>query len=582
MFLQFKYRMNKGPQMAAVGMGVAIALLLAVLNGAFEGLELGILDRFFRLRSAEATDPRILVVTIGEDDLSAVGHWPISDATLAELVRQINQHEPAAIGLDLYRNFPVEPGVDELIEVFERSPNVIGIERVIGEPVPAHQTLIAVGQTAAADFVMDDDGRVRRGLLSVIAPTGEVKQGLAAALSLDYLSDLGIEPEALAGRRLALQLGKARIERFEKNGGSYVDADAGGYQVLMNYRGDSRQFDSISMTAVLAGELTDERVQGRIVLVGSTAVSLNDLFYSPPGGTEQIAGVYIHAHLVSQLLRAALDGEPFLRTVPDAVEWLWTALWIAASIGVSRSVLYSRSLQAKLPMWQLVIRLVGVAVSLAMTGYGLFLAGWWLPLALPTVAMVATTVLGVAYRNAQLQTLAAFDELTRVANRRYFDQYLANALNLHKELSLILCDVDYFKAYNDRYGHPAGDRCLQQVAQAIQLAVRDSDLVARYGGEEFVIVLPETTPEIAADIAERIQHRVRRMEIVHEGSQVSQWVTLSCGSANVSPGFCLSPLRLIEYADKALYVAKQSGRNQLVISQWQTSAREDTHPGEAA
>jgi adenylate cyclase len=290
---------------------------------------------------------------------------------------------------------------------------------------------------------------------------------------------------------------------------------------------------------------------------------------------------------VSQLLHAALDGRPFLRTVPDAVEWLWTALWIAASIGVSRSVLYSRSLKAKLPMWQLVIRLMGVASGLVMTGYGLFLVGWWLPLALPTVAIMATTVLGVAYRNAQLQTLAAFDELTKVANRRYFDQYLADALELHKQLSLILCDVDYFKAYNDRYGHPAGDRCLQQVAQAIQLAVRDSDLVARYGGEEFVIVLPETTPETAADIAERIQHRVRQVEILHEGSQVSQWVTLSCGLANVSPVFLLSPLRLIEYADKALYMAKQSGRNRLVVSQWQTLEqknleREETHPGEAA
>lgn len=78
-------------------------------------------------------------------------------------------------------------------------------------------------------------------------------------------------------------------------------------------------------------------------------------------------------------------------------------------------------------------------------------------------------------------------------------------MTLHKRLSLILCDVDYFKAYNDRYGHPAGDRCLQQVAQALRLAVRESDMVARYGGEEFVVVLPEATAEIAVEIANRIR-----------------------------------------------------------------------------
>ncbi|NJM97394.1 MAG: CHASE2 domain-containing protein [Phormidesmis sp. RL_2_1] len=340
-----RYRIKKGHRIAVVGIGVAGSLVLATIGGFFEGLELAMLDQFFRLRAVPevVVDDRILVVTIGEEDISAAGQWPISDATLAELVEQLNEHQPAVIGLDLYRNLPIEPGVEQLVEVFETTPNVIGVERVVGESVGAHNTLTQKGQTASSDVIVDSDRKIRRGLLSVITPSGEVRQGLASALALRYLSNFDIVPEALDSGGLSLQLGKGRVTRFDKNAGGYVDQDAGGFQVIMNYRGDYRQFESVSMTTVLDGGLTDEMVRDRVVLVGSTAISLNDLFHTPLHGDEQVAGVYIHAHLVSQLLWLALEGRPLLRTVPDAVEWLWTMLWVATSVVASRSVFYSKS-----------------------------------------------------------------------------------------------------------------------------------------------------------------------------------------------------------------------------------------------
>ena len=574
MFAQLKYRLTTEHRMAAIGLGIVGAISLASALGLFEGLELGILDRFFRLRAPHANrEERILVVTIGEGDIARAGKWPISDGTLASLIERIGAHNPASIGLDLYRNLPVEPGVDELIEVLETTPNAIGIERSIGETVPPHPTLLKLDQVSSSDLVLDDGGRVRRGLLSAIAPTGEVKQTLAATLALEYLSALGIELEALDASGLLLQVGKGRVERFEKNDGGYVNADAGGFQVLMNYRGSYQKFDSVSMSAVLAGEVSEEMVRDRIVLIGATAVSTNDWFSTPVGG-DRVAGVYIHAHLLSQLLELALEGKPFLRTVPDYLEWLWVCLWMGVSVLASRSVLYSRSLKLEVSAWLIAGRLLGVSVGLGVAGYGLFLLGWWLPVALPAVSMAATMAVGVGYRNQQLQQLAAFDPLTQVANRGYFDQHLVDMLKLHEQLSLILCDVDHFKAYNDLYGHPAGDRCLQQVARAIQMAVRDSDLVARYGGEEFAIVLPGTTPDVAAGIAERVQQQMREQAIAHEGSQVRPWVTLSCGSASVSSGFVLPAVQLIEYADRALYQAKQTGRNRTVISDWQTRSED--------
>ncbi len=568
--------------MLAVSFGMAGVIAIMATSGMFESLEIGVLDQFLRLRSSDKiSDERILVVTINEEDITKIGQWPIHDAALAEVVRRVSKHEPAIIGIDLYRNLPIEPGTQELNQAFEEIPNVIGIERAIGEVVPAHSTLVALGKTGSSDLVLDDDGNVRRGLLSVITPQGEIKQTLAATLALEYLYERGIEPEPLDDSGFDLQLGQGRVELFERNDGGYVNADWGGFQVLMNYRRSYEHFESVSISTVLAGELTDEMVRDHIVLIGAIGVSANDWFATPLGG-DQVAGVYIHTQMISQLLDLALEGKPLLMTVSLYIELLWTAAWIAASIVMSYSILYSHSLKSGVPTWQLIARMLSASGGLLSVSYGLFLAGWWMPVALPMVSMMVATGLGMAYRNQQLQNLAAFDELTQVANRRYFDQYLSDALKVHKQLSVILFDVDYFKAFNDLYGHPAGDRCLQKVAKSLRLGVRNSDLVARYGGEEFVVVLPATDEETAAIVARRVQEQMYEMAIAHEGSQVNEWVTISCGVASVSPGFSLLSPRLIEYADQALYKAKQSGRNRVVMSQWQKLENDEALPSEKA
>ena len=583
MFSQLKYRIKKEHQIAAVSVSIAGAIFFAATIGVFEPLELGILDQFFRVQSSakREVDDRILVVTIGEEDIAQMNQWPISDERLADLLQKLQEYGPASIGLDLFRNLPVAPGTESLIEIFETTPSVIGIERVVAPAVEPHQTLAALNQTASADVVVDDDGKLRRALLSLIAPNGDVKQGLAARLTLDYLYQQGIEPEMLDDRGLLLRLGKGRIERFEMNDGGYVQADDGGFQVLMNYRGDHTQFESVPITEVLAGELTDEMVRDRIVLVGSTAISINDLFYTPLTGEQQVAGVYIHAYVIKQLLDT-VKGQMFLRTVPDYAEWLWTGFWVVACIGIGRSMFQSKSIRSGVLAWQLLTRLLALGSGICIAGYALFIAGWWLPIALPMTAVGATMALGISYQNQRLQSLAAFDELTQIANRRSFDQYLAEALKEPTQLSLILCDVDYFKPFNDLYGHPAGDRCLQQVANAIRQGVRVADLVARYGGEEFVIVLPNTTSEVAVEVAGRIQQQLQQARILHEGSQVNTWVTISCGLASVGKNDSVSPLRLVQYADQALYEAKQAGRNRVVVSQWQTHDDQKASASEAA
>nr|WP_256386707.1 diguanylate cyclase [Hydrocoleum sp. CS-953] len=169
----------------------------------------------------------------------------------------------------------------------------------------------------------------------------------------------------------------------------------------------------------------------------------------------------------------------------------------------------------------------------------------------------------------ELNYLATIDGLTGIANRRTFQETILKEWERcqreKQPLSLVLFDLDYFKLYNDFYGHQAGDNCLQQVAQAAKNVLnRPYDLIARYGGEEFVILLPNTNQQGASSIAELIQQAIRKIAIPHKESKVSSIVSVSMGIASIIPNKESSPDALIAMADKALYTAKQEGRNQAI------------------
>lgn len=562
--------MAKGAHAAAVGIGVMGIVSIAAVAGIFEPLELAVLDKFFRLRASSqpTMDERLLIVTIDEIDVETAQQWPLSDAMLADAVRKIAVHEPAVIGLDLYRNFHVEPGRDELASVFASTPNLLGVEKVMGESALPHPILSELSQTAAADLTVDADGRVRRGLLSLRSEADEIKVGLSTALALEYLTDYDVVPQALDEAGLLLCFGETTVKRFEKNDGGYVNAEPSGFQVVLNYRADYRQFDSVSLTSVLNGDLAEEQVRDRIVLIGPTAPNLSDLFYTPFHNYQQVPGVYIHAHLTSQLVKGALDGQPFLRTVPDYIEWLWATTWVVVTLMLSRSVIYVKTLETDLPVWHWLARLIGLNVGLGGASYGLFLAGWWLPMAFPMTVVTCTVALGVAYRNMQMQHLATFDGLTKIANRRYFDQYLDSALSKNQRISLVLCHVDDFKAFHALCGDAMADQCLQKIAAALTSAVRQEDLVARYSDAMFAVVLSDVTEETAHAIAQRIRLQVQQLEIAHGGAAVANWVTVSCGLAAASQEqSVVLPHVLIEQADAALSKANRSGRNCVATSQ---------------
>lgn len=238
---------------------IAGGLLLLRLAGALQMMELVALDQMFRLRPFEPTDSRIVLVTVDESDIKQLGQWPMPDATLARVITLLKQQQPRVIGLDLFRDLPVEPGHQALVNVFTSTPNLIGIEKVIktaqGEVIQAPALLKQRDQVSASDLVLDSDNRIRRSLLYLRTQDDRSIFTLGARLAFAYLAAGGINRQPLNPEQTKFRLGRAIFTPLQSNNGGYVGVDAGGYQILSNFPKFQKGFRTISLTDVLQGRL---------------------------------------------------------------------------------------------------------------------------------------------------------------------------------------------------------------------------------------------------------------------------------------------------------------------------------------
>ena len=379
---------------------VAAVIIVGSAFGVFNLFEWAVRDGFFRLRPTEAKEDRIVVVTIDEPDIQAIGDWPIPDQALADLILAIRDQHPHGIGMDLYRDLPEEPGHQQLLAVYETTPQLVGIETVTGGRVAPPPGLKEAGQVAIADLVLDGDRTIRRALLSVEdSEEHSIKTGLATQLALMYLEAEGISLEAVDAEQQKVRLGQAVYAPMRPGSGGYGKADLGGYQILMNWRGPAEKFDQVSMSDVLAGKVNADFMRDRIVLVGSIAPSTNDFFETPYSGAwlpngQPMAGVFVHANLTSQLISGALEGRKGLVGWSTWRQAAWIMLWsILSSVGNWWLETYNhREGKQQLPFGSAIATTGGAA--LLMTGaYLAFLGGMLIPAASPLAALFASAIL---------------------------------------------------------------------------------------------------------------------------------------------------------------------------------------------
>lgn len=373
---------------------VAIFVMAFRLTGALQLLEWAAFDQMISLRPVEPVDQRIVIVTIDEPDIQQIGKWPIPDGILADVIERIKEQEPHAIGLDLYRNLPVPPGHDQLLKTYRTTPNLFGIEKVVsdanGSAVPPPTVLKEQNQVSAADLVWDGDGKIRRALLTLQPSEEETVVNLGLQLALMYLDAKEIFPEVTENGDV--QLGQAVFTRFTRNDGGYIRADDGGYQILLNYRGLLDRFLTVSISDILGGRVPPNLMRDRIVFIGTTAQSLNDLFFTPYssnlfGISDRTPGVVIHANIASQVISSALDGRPLLQVWSDPTEWLWILVWSAVGMIIGLSY---RPIQGT-------IAIMIAGGNLMFICYWAFLRGWWIPMIPPLLALAGSGIAITGY-----------------------------------------------------------------------------------------------------------------------------------------------------------------------------------------
>lgn len=392
----------------------SVATLVICLRSAgwLQSAEWGAYDQFMRLRPPAAVDPRIVLVGAEESDLQYLRRWPIADEVLANLLQQIKTQRPSAIGLDLYRDLPVEKGYAQLAQIFKTTPNLIGVEKRgnaqgIGRVSPS-PILKAQDQIASNDFLLDGDGKLRRGTL-YWTNGDDFQASLGLRLALIHLATQGIQPDE---RSEWLKLGPTTFRPFEKNDGSYINADAGNYNQILNYRGAKNRFQRVSFKAVLNGQIAPNTFTDKIILIGTTTESIKDEFYTPYSGNtittpDRMYGVEAHAQMTSQILGGALGDRAGLRVWDDNLELFWIGLWAVAGAVVWRF----RS------VWVSIVSLVALEGILVAGSYFLFLQGWWIPVVPPALALALTAILITGY-------IAQQERLDRATVMNLFGRYV--------------------------------------------------------------------------------------------------------------------------------------------------------------
>jgi len=425
--------------------GVAALVLAIRAFGGFERLDLALYDAFLK-RTPVAERSDVLLVQITEQDIRDEGHWPISDRRLAEALQVLVDGNVRAVGLDLFRDLPVAPGVGFLRQVLRDHGNVVAVYK-FGDPeregISGPSALEGSGRMGFNDLLPDPFGEsIRRATLFMTDEQGPPQTSFAMLLAAIALGAEGVsrDPE----RPTWMQLGTHPLPPLDPNYGGYRDLDARGYQLMLDY-GAPEAFESLTLGEVLGGNVDPARLRDRIAIVGASAKSLRDELPVPLGGRRD--GMEIHGQIVDQLLRTARGRSTPLRVLgewPEALGVLVVSL-LGSFLGLGggrRPVLGTGTLVGGV--------LIGALVLLG-SSYLAFRADWWIPMAAPAMAWIGSAGVLNAWvssresaERSQLMSLFSRHVSPSVADEiwAHSDEFLAEGRPLPQRLAATVMFVD--------------------------------------------------------------------------------------------------------------------------------------------
>ncbi|BAU11114.1 two-component hybrid sensor and regulator [Leptolyngbya sp. NIES-3755] len=379
---------------------VAATVTAGQLLGVFNLLEWQTRDQFIRQRSHYDLSESIVIVTIDEEDIRSVKNWPIPDWSLAQLIEKIRAQNPRAIGLDLYRDLPEGEGHEQLVKVFESTPNLIGVEKITGDRVAPPPELKKRDRVGIADLVLDGDRQIRRALLtSEDTKEQTVKAGLATRVALKYLEAEEITLESINPDQQKFKLGQSIYLPLDDHRAGYTANDVGGYQILLNWYGAKRNFRTVPMRDVLAGRVPGNLMRDRMVFIGSIATSTNDFFGTPFSSSwfsaeDPTPGVVIHANIAQQLVDSVTENNLLQGfSLKQFIAWIFAC----SSFGAIGSwKLAGMSTRRRLPGGKILWATVGSSGSIVVGAYLSFLGGWIVPVTPALTALIASVIATVS------------------------------------------------------------------------------------------------------------------------------------------------------------------------------------------
>jgi len=376
------------PSPAVLGLIIGLAVCFVVMalryGGKLQTMELAAYDTFLQSQpQVMLRDPNIVLVKLSETDLRHQGQWPLSDGTVARLLRILLDQQPRVIGLDMYRDIPVPPGSEELVEVFSRNANIVTVKKLGDDKSPGVPQPYVVKDDDIVgfnDLLVDPGGIARRGILFMNYGQSDYRS-LALLLALYYLHSEGIGAQSDPYHPEVLRLGKTTIVPFESDSGGYSGADARGYQFLLDFSSLGSAFTSLSLSDVLEDKLPKDLCRDKVVIVCASAESLNDFFFIPfsrsPDSGQRVFGGELHASAVSQLIRCAQRGTAPMDYFGEIPESAWILLWSVLGCVMG---LKARS------FWQFLVSNLCALSILVFGALALFRGGFWIPVVPPALA----------------------------------------------------------------------------------------------------------------------------------------------------------------------------------------------------